>query len=88
MKKAFLGGLLALATALGAPAGALAQDYPSKTIKIISPSAPGGPTDVSARIIADRLAQPEGAWKPFDREGLLRSILFSKPHHFRFAQLL
>ncbi len=38
--------------------------------------------------IADRLAQPEGAWKPFDREGLLRSILFRKPHHFRFAQLL
>lgn len=57
MKRAFLTGLLSLATALGAPAGALAQDYPSKTIKIISPSAPGGPTDVSARIIADRLAQ-------------------------------
>jgi pimeloyl-ACP methyl ester carboxylesterase len=38
--------------------------------------------------IADRLAQPEGAWKPFARGNLLRSILFRKPHQFRFAQLL
>lgn len=38
--------------------------------------------------IADRMAQPEGGWKPFEREGLLRSILFRLPHHFRFAQLL
>ena len=44
--------------------------------------------EVTNAIVADRLAQPEGAWKPFDREGLLRSILFRKPHHFRFAQLL
>lgn len=38
--------------------------------------------------IADRLAQPEGGWQPFQREGLLRRLLFRKPHHFRFAQLL
>ena len=28
--------------------------------------------------VADRLAQPEGAWKPFDRSGL-RSLVFPKP---------
>jgi len=29
--------------------------------------------------IADRLAQPEGAWKPFDRSGL-RALLYDDPH--------
>jgi hypothetical protein len=28
--------------------------------------------------VADRLAQPEGAWKPFDRSGL-RSWVFPDP---------
>jgi len=38
--------------------------------------------------IADRLAQAEGEWQPFERSGLLRSWLFRKPGQFRFAQLL
>ena len=38
--------------------------------------------------IADRLAQVEGAWQPFDRAGLMRSLLFRKANQFRFAQLL
>jgi hypothetical protein len=38
--------------------------------------------------IADRLAQPEGNWKPFEREGLLRSLLYRQPHHFRCAPCL
>src|SRR5258706_12367007 len=46
-------------TALGAamPASALAadDDYPYKTVKIIVPFAPGGSTDVVARILADKL---------------------------------
>lgn len=34
--------------------------------------------------IADRLAQPEGAWKPFERSGLLR-LFYRNPHrHARF----
>ena len=57
MKQTILGAVIAIAATFGAPASAIAQDYPNKTIKIISPSAPGGPTDVTARIIADRLAQ-------------------------------
>jgi pimeloyl-ACP methyl ester carboxylesterase len=30
--------------------------------------------------IADRLAQPEGAWKKFDRESALRSFFYKDPH--------
>jgi pimeloyl-ACP methyl ester carboxylesterase len=29
--------------------------------------------------LADRLAQPEGAWAPFDRGGMLRSLFFKNP---------
>lgn len=31
--------------------------------------------------IADRLAQPEGAWKPFERSGLLRSLVYPSSGH-------
>ena len=33
-------------------------------------------------IIADRLAQPEGEWAPFDKSGLKR-FLFKSPRHFQ-----
>lgn len=36
---------------------ALAQDYPSKTVRIIVPSAPGGGYDVIGRLLAERLSQ-------------------------------
>lgn len=47
------------ALALGSDA-ALAQDYPTKPIKIISPSAPGGLTDIVARLLAERMQQSMG----------------------------
>ncbi len=50
--------LLAATGLLGAvlPIAARAQDYPTKTIKIISPSAPGGLTDIVARLLGERLS--------------------------------
>jgi tripartite-type tricarboxylate transporter receptor subunit TctC len=42
-----------LASALGS---AIAQDYPSKTVKFVLPSAPGSSPDRVVRLLADRLA--------------------------------
>jgi tripartite-type tricarboxylate transporter receptor subunit TctC len=40
--------------------GAVAQSYPNRVITIIVPSSPGGPGDVSARLIAERLSASLG----------------------------
>jgi tripartite-type tricarboxylate transporter receptor subunit TctC len=53
---AALAGLAALATS---PA-ALAQAFPNKPIKIVVPYAPGGPTDIVARVVGQRLAEQLG----------------------------
>jgi len=37
-----------------------AQDYPSKTIKLVVPFGPGGPTDVAARIVSQIVQQKLG----------------------------
>lgn len=42
----------AIAAAAAAPTAVLAQAFPSRTIKIVVPYPPGGPTDALARIVA------------------------------------
>jgi tripartite-type tricarboxylate transporter receptor subunit TctC len=55
-------GVIAVAVALVAGVHpALAQEpYPSRTVKIVIPSAPGSTTDTLARIVADQLSQKWG----------------------------
>jgi tripartite-type tricarboxylate transporter receptor subunit TctC len=54
------GALLAAALALFHPASAPAQDYPSRTITIIVPLAPGTGMDIIARLYGERLSQSLG----------------------------
>jgi len=52
--------MMVLALALGLTPGAFAQTYPSRPITIVVPFPAGGPTDVVARLLADRIRGPLG----------------------------
>jgi len=59
MKRLTLAVISALAVALGGPA--VAQDkYPSKPVKIVVPYAPGGGTDITARLFGDHMKNSLG----------------------------
>jgi len=57
--KLFLRHLLAL-TLILISATSNAQSYPSKTVRLIVPFAPGGPSDIVARVIASRFSEVFG----------------------------
>jgi tripartite-type tricarboxylate transporter receptor subunit TctC len=54
---------LCLCILLGVGLSALAQDYPSKPVRLVDPFSPGGSTDVLARIVGQKLTERLG--QPF-----------------------
>ena len=51
------GALAAGLSLLLLPAAATAQDFPTKPIKLIVPFPPGGPNDIIARVVGQRMTE-------------------------------
>ena len=56
--RAARGALFTACTALAA--GAFAQGYPTKPVKVVVPYPPGGPTDIVARVVSQKLSEQTG----------------------------
>ena len=71
--------ILAILTVLGLMTGAAgAQSYPDKLVKIIVPQGPGGPTDLLARVTAQRLQTAYGQNVIIENRGGAGGVIAAK----------
>ncbi|MFN3417190.1 MAG: tripartite tricarboxylate transporter substrate binding protein BugE [Caldimonas sp.] len=69
MQRRHLIAALALPAALAFSGAAWSQAYPAKPVRLIVPFAPGGTTDIIARIIAEKIQGPFGQPMVVDNRG-------------------
>ena len=69
MQRRTLTTAAALLAACLAPALAVAQGYPSKPVKLVVPFAPGGTTDIIARVIAEKIGPALGQTMVVENKG-------------------
>jgi tripartite-type tricarboxylate transporter receptor subunit TctC len=69
MQRIVVAGLIGLCALFHTAGPAQAQSYPSKPIKLIVPAGPGGPTDVLARLVGDRMTAALGQPVVVDNRG-------------------
>jgi tripartite-type tricarboxylate transporter receptor subunit TctC len=89
MLRILLGTLLAIATANLAPVSSVAQTYPSRPIRIIVPFPPGGPIDVMARLVSQKLTATVGTVVVENRPGGgstvgLKAVATAEPDGYTF----
>lgn len=71
----FLSAVVTIAFGLGITAAAAADHYPSRAVKVVVPYAPGGATDITARIVGDALKNVTGqAFVVINRPGAFGMI--------------
>jgi tripartite-type tricarboxylate transporter receptor subunit TctC len=74
MRASLMKGLFAALLAL-APGMTLAQDFPSKPIKLVVPFPPGGPNDIIARVIGQKMSSILGQPILIDNRGGAGGVL-------------
>jgi len=71
--------ILVILTAIGLMTGAAsAQSYPDRLVKIIVPQGPGGPTDLLARVAAQRLQTAYGQNVIIENRGGAGGVIAAK----------
>jgi tripartite-type tricarboxylate transporter receptor subunit TctC len=68
-RRRFLGAAAVLAAPAIWPSRGLAADYPSKPVRIVVPFTPGGSTDITARLVGNRLQEIWGQSVVIENKG-------------------